>query len=93
MSLVVDKFANADANALGNYQGADEGMTLKYNSGKLTTTSTDTDYSFYTQVSGTCSDFSNTRVRTCTSLTQVLPLSPWPFSNTTPVELKGCAFP
>jgi peptidoglycan/xylan/chitin deacetylase (PgdA/CDA1 family) len=56
-SLVVDKFANADANALGNYHGADEGMTLKYNSGKLTITSTDADYSFYTQVSGTCSDF------------------------------------
>jgi hypothetical protein len=57
-TLVIDKFANADSNALGNWHGGDEGMTLKYNSGKLTITSPDADYSFYTQVSGTCSDFS-----------------------------------
>jgi peptidoglycan/xylan/chitin deacetylase (PgdA/CDA1 family) len=57
-TLVVDKFANADSNALGNWHGADEGMTLKYNSGKLTITSTDADYSFYSQLSGSCSDFS-----------------------------------
>jgi peptidoglycan/xylan/chitin deacetylase (PgdA/CDA1 family) len=57
-ALVVDKFANADSNALGNWHGADEGMTLKYNSGKLTITSADADYSFYTQVSGSCSDYS-----------------------------------
>jgi peptidoglycan/xylan/chitin deacetylase (PgdA/CDA1 family) len=56
-ALVVDKFANADSNALGNYHGGDEGMTLKYSSGKLTITSTDADYSFYSQLSGTCGDF------------------------------------
>jgi peptidoglycan/xylan/chitin deacetylase (PgdA/CDA1 family) len=57
-TLVVDKFANANSNALGNWHGGDEGMTLQYNGGKLTITSPDADYSFYTQVSGTCSDFS-----------------------------------
>ncbi|KAH6138180.1 hypothetical protein HBI68_225420 [Parastagonospora nodorum] len=57
-TLVVDKFANADSNALGNWHGGDEGMTLKYNGGKLTITSSDADYSFYTQVSGSCSDYS-----------------------------------
>jgi peptidoglycan/xylan/chitin deacetylase (PgdA/CDA1 family) len=57
-TLVVDKFASPDSNALGNWHGSDEGMTLKYNSGKLTITSNDADYSFYTQVSGSCSDYS-----------------------------------
>ncbi|KAF1918558.1 glycosyl hydrolase-like protein [Ampelomyces quisqualis] len=56
-ALVIDKFANADSNALGNWHGGDEGMTLNYNGGKLTITSPDADYSFYTQVSGTCTDF------------------------------------
>lgn len=56
-AVVIDKFANADSNALGNWHGADEGMTLKYNGGKLTITSKDADYSFYTQVSGTCVDY------------------------------------
>ncbi|KAJ4376309.1 hypothetical protein N0V83_001592 [Neocucurbitaria cava] len=56
-ALVVDKFANADSNALGNWHGGDDGMTLKYASGKLTITSNDADYSFYSQVSASCSDF------------------------------------
>ncbi|KAF2821979.1 glycosyl hydrolase-like protein [Ophiobolus disseminans] len=56
-ALVVDKFANANTNAMGNWHGGDDGMTLAYNGGKLTITSPDADYSFYTQVSGTCSDF------------------------------------
>jgi peptidoglycan/xylan/chitin deacetylase (PgdA/CDA1 family) len=56
-SLVIDKFASADSNAMGFWHGGDEGMTLNYNSNKLTITSPDADYSFYTQVSATCSDF------------------------------------
>lgn len=56
-ALVIDRFANADTNALGNWHGGDEGMTLNYNGGKLTITSSDADYSYYTQVSGTCSNF------------------------------------
>jgi peptidoglycan/xylan/chitin deacetylase (PgdA/CDA1 family) len=57
-ALVIDRFANANSNAMGNWHGADEGMTLKYASNKLTITSLDADYSFYTQVSAGCSDFS-----------------------------------
>lgn len=57
-ALVVDKFANANSNALGFWHGGDEGMTTTYSGGKLTIKSTDPDYSFYTQVSGSCSDFS-----------------------------------
>ncbi|KAF2733881.1 glycoside hydrolase/deacetylase [Polyplosphaeria fusca] len=57
-ALVVDKFANANNNALSFWHGADEGMTTTYSGGKLTIKSTDPDYSFYTQVSGSCSDFS-----------------------------------
>ncbi|KAL1799406.1 hypothetical protein ACET3X_003443 [Alternaria dauci] len=55
--LVIDKFANANTNAMGNWHGGDEGMTLNYAGGKLTITSPDADYSFYTQVSGGCADF------------------------------------
>lgn len=57
-ALVVDKFANANSNNLGFWHGSDEGMTTTYSGGKLTIKSTDADYSFYTQVSGSCSDFS-----------------------------------
>ena len=56
-AYVIDKFANANSNAQGFWHGADEGMSLTY-SGGLTIQSTDADYSFYTQVSGSCSDFS-----------------------------------
>jgi peptidoglycan/xylan/chitin deacetylase (PgdA/CDA1 family) len=56
--LVIDRFANANSNAMGNWHGGDEGMTLSYANNKLTITSTDADYNFYTQVSGGCSDFS-----------------------------------
>lgn len=57
-NLVIDRFANAGSNALGFWHGGDEGMTLNYNGGKLQITAPDADYSFYTQVSGGCSDFS-----------------------------------
>ncbi|KAF2851598.1 carbohydrate esterase family 4 protein [Plenodomus tracheiphilus IPT5] len=56
-ALVIDKFANADSNNLGFWHGGDEGMTLTYSGGKLKIVSTDADYSFYTQVSAGCSDF------------------------------------
>jgi len=57
-TLVVDKFANKDSNALGFWHGGDEGMTTTYSGGKLTIKSTDADYSFYTQISGSCTDMS-----------------------------------
>lgn len=55
-TLVVDRFANKDSNALGFWHGGDEGMTTNYNGGKLTIESKDADYSFYTQISGSCTD-------------------------------------
>jgi peptidoglycan/xylan/chitin deacetylase (PgdA/CDA1 family) len=57
-ALVVDKFANSGSNALGFWHGADDGMKTTWGSNKLTISSSDADYSFYTQVSGSCSDFS-----------------------------------
>ncbi|KAF2710087.1 carbohydrate esterase family 4 protein [Pleomassaria siparia CBS 279.74] len=57
-ALVVDRFADAGSNALGFWHGADEGLTTTYASSKLTLKSTDADYAYYTQVSGSCSDFS-----------------------------------
>ncbi|KAF2643732.1 glycoside hydrolase/deacetylase [Massarina eburnea CBS 473.64] len=57
-ALVVDKFADANSNALGFWHGSDEGMTTTYSGGKLTIKSTDSDYSFYTQVSASCTDMS-----------------------------------
>lgn len=56
-ALVVDRFADSGSNALGNWHGGDDGMGLTYSGGKLTIKSTDADYSFYTQVSGSCTDF------------------------------------
>jgi peptidoglycan/xylan/chitin deacetylase (PgdA/CDA1 family) len=56
-ALVIDKFASADSNALGFWHGGDDGMSLTY-SGGLTIKSTDADFSFYSQVSASCSDFS-----------------------------------
>lgn len=55
-TLVVDRFASKDSNALGFWHGGDEGMTTNYNGGKLTIESKDADYSFYTQISGSCTD-------------------------------------
>lgn len=55
-ALVIDRFADPTFNALGFWHGGDEGMTMNYNGGKLTLTSTDADYSYYTQVGG-CADF------------------------------------
>lgn len=57
-ALVVDKFANSGSNALGFWHGGDDGMGLTYSGSKLTIKSTDADYSFYTQVSGSCTDMS-----------------------------------
>ncbi|KAJ4987674.1 polysaccharide deacetylase [Stagonosporopsis vannaccii] len=56
-AYVIDRFTNANTNAGDFWHGGDEGMKLTY-SGGLTIQSTDADYSFYTQVSGSCSDFS-----------------------------------
>ncbi|KKY27784.1 putative glycosyl hydrolase [Diplodia seriata] len=58
-ALVIDQFGNQESNALGNWHGADDGMTLTWGSNKLTIVSDDADYAFYTQVSGTCRDMTS----------------------------------
>ncbi|KAK7537858.1 glycosyl hydrolase [Phyllosticta paracitricarpa] len=58
-ALVIDSFSKKDTNALGFFHGADDGMTLKWESNKLTITSPDSDYAFYTQVSASCRDMTS----------------------------------
>ncbi|KAL1593369.1 hypothetical protein SLS60_010977 [Paraconiothyrium brasiliense] len=55
-ALVIDKFANADSNALGFWHGYDEGMKVTMSGSKATIVSSDADYSFYTQLSASCTD-------------------------------------
>ncbi|KAL5392163.1 hypothetical protein DPSP01_000683 [Paraphaeosphaeria sporulosa] len=55
-ALVIDKFANADSNALGFWHGYDEGMKVTISGSKATIVSSDADYSFYTQLSASCTD-------------------------------------
>jgi len=55
-ALVIDTFGNRDSNSLGFWHGADEGMGLTWATNKLTIKSTDSDYSFYTQITDKCRD-------------------------------------
>ncbi|KAJ4351668.1 uncharacterized protein N0V89_007011 [Didymosphaeria variabile] len=55
-ALVIDKFANANSNALGFWHGYDEGMKVTMSGSKATIVSSDADYSFYTQLSASCTD-------------------------------------
>lgn len=57
-ALVIDKFANADSNALGFWRGYDEGMKVTISGSKATIVSGDADYSLYTQLSASCTDYS-----------------------------------
>jgi len=58
-ALVIDQFASQQSNALGFWHGADESMRVSWGSNKLTITSDDADYSFYTQLSGSCRDMTS----------------------------------
>ncbi|KAL7271522.1 hypothetical protein RUND412_005714 [Rhizina undulata] len=55
-AFVIDRFANADSNALGFWHGGDDATALSYSNGRLSISFTDTDYAFYTQVSDSCVD-------------------------------------
>ncbi|ORY60243.1 glycosyl hydrolase [Pseudomassariella vexata] len=55
-ALVIDQFASSGANALGFWHGGDGGMSLTWGTKKVTIKSSDADYAFYTQVSGSCRD-------------------------------------
>lgn len=56
-ALVIDKFAKADSNALGFWRGYDEGMKVTISGSKATIISQDADYSLYTQLSASCTDY------------------------------------
>ncbi|KAK8020204.1 hypothetical protein PG990_005342 [Apiospora arundinis] len=53
-ALVIDEFANNGANALGFWHGGDEEISLTWGNKQLTIKSSDSDYAFYTQLSGSC---------------------------------------
>ncbi|KAI2619168.1 carbohydrate esterase family 4 protein [Hypoxylon sp. NC1633] len=55
-TLVIDKFGNADENALGQWHGADEGMTLTFKRNTMTLQTNDSDLMWVTQVAETCKD-------------------------------------
>lgn len=57
-ALVIDNFVNSGANALGFWHGHDDGMEVTFSGSKATIKSTDADYSFYTQLSSTCTNLS-----------------------------------
>ncbi|KAH7012453.1 glycosyl hydrolase [Microdochium trichocladiopsis] len=55
-TLVIDRFGNQAANALNMWHGGDDGLSLTWGSQSLTLKASDSDYSFYTQLSATCRD-------------------------------------
>ena len=58
-AIVIDTFGNSEKNNLGNYHGGDDDALFKRTSGKLTiNTNGNADVSWYSQVSGTCADYS-----------------------------------
>lgn len=55
-NLVIDKFGNQDTNALNQWHGADEGMTLTFQRNTMTLKTNDSDLMWVTQVAETCKD-------------------------------------
>ncbi|KAF3066563.1 polysaccharide deacetylase [Daldinia childiae] len=55
-NLVIDKFANSETNALEQWHGADEGMTVTFKRNTMTLQTNDSDLMWVTQVSETCKD-------------------------------------
>ncbi|KAI6084869.1 hypothetical protein F4821DRAFT_165601 [Hypoxylon rubiginosum] len=55
-NLVIDQFSNADENALNQWHGADEGMTLTFKKNTMTLQTNDSDLMWVTQVAETCRD-------------------------------------
>lgn len=56
--LVIDQFANSETNALKQWHGADEGMTVTFKKNKMTIQTNDSDLMWVTQVAETCKDLS-----------------------------------
>lgn len=55
-NLVIDTFSNKDTNALKQWHGADEGMTLTFRKNTMTLKTNDSDLMWVTQVAETCRD-------------------------------------
>ncbi|KAI1497886.1 hypothetical protein F5X99DRAFT_432625 [Biscogniauxia marginata] len=55
-NLVIDKFGNDETNALDQWHGADEGMTLTFRGNTMTLKTNDSDLMWVTQVAETCRD-------------------------------------
>jgi peptidoglycan/xylan/chitin deacetylase (PgdA/CDA1 family) len=56
-ALVIDNFANAETNALGEWHGADEeGMTTTFGNNVMTIRTNDSDLAWNTQLTSTCID-------------------------------------
>ncbi|KAI0889529.1 uncharacterized protein GGS22DRAFT_871 [Annulohypoxylon maeteangense] len=55
-NLVIDTFSNKDTNALKQWHGADEGMTLTFRKNTMTLKTNDSDLMWVTQVADTCRD-------------------------------------
>ncbi|KAI0005268.1 hypothetical protein F4779DRAFT_598345 [Xylariaceae sp. FL0662B] len=55
-NLVIDQFGNDETNALGEWHGADEGMSLTFRRNTMTLQTNDSDLQWITQVSETCRD-------------------------------------
>jgi len=58
---LIDNFKSPDANALQSWHGCDEGtgITCTWGDGSLSITSSDTDYSFYSQFTNGCQDITS----------------------------------
>lgn len=54
--FVIDDFANTDTNALGEWHGADEGMTVTFGNRAMTLRTNDSDLSWNTQLTSQCAD-------------------------------------
>lgn len=54
--FVIDEFTNADTNALGEWHGADEGMTVTFGNRAMTIRTNDSDLSWNTQLTNMCAD-------------------------------------
>ncbi|KAI1491281.1 hypothetical protein F5X96DRAFT_668892 [Biscogniauxia mediterranea] len=55
-NLVIDRFGNDETNELGEWHGADEGMTLTFRRNTMTLQTNDSDLMWVTQVAETCRD-------------------------------------
>ncbi|KAI6383151.1 hypothetical protein MCOR25_000337 [Pyricularia grisea] len=58
-SMVIDTFSNSNSNNQGGWHGGDDAMKLVWGTNKLTITSTDADYAFYSNLGTTCKDITS----------------------------------